>query len=97
MVRKLIYAILILGILLCFSPMAAVLWATSFAEKHGCAVHEGFANSCLVNSTDWGDTLYTAFVSGWLMMFTFPVAILLALFLILFTFDNFILRLLRHR
>lgn len=60
------------------APLVAVIWASWFADRHGCTLHEGFANPCIVNGQDWGDTLYTAFVSGWFMLITLPVALLAA-------------------
>ncbi len=96
MVRKLIYILLIGGIALSLTPVLALLWATNFAERHGCDLHEGFVNPCVVNGSDWGETLYTAAMSGWLLMFTIPVSVLLLLLLILFTFGNLILRLIKR-
>lgn len=97
MFRKLIYAILILGILICLSPFIALFWASRFADRHGCDLHEGFVNPCVVNGFDWGDMLYSAFVSGWFLMFTLPFAVMLFMVLCLFAFGSFILRCFQKR
>ena len=57
-------------------PVGSVWWASSFAKAHGCILHEGNATPCIVDGVDYGDTLYTAFVAGWLMLASLPVALL---------------------
>lgn len=57
-------------------PVISVWWASSFAKAHGCTLHEGNATPCIVDGVDHGDTLYTAFVAGWLMLVSLPVALL---------------------
>lgn len=94
--RKQAYGFLLIGLLLCLSPLLAVFWASDFAERHGCDLHEGFVNSCMVDGTDWGETLYTAFVSGWLMLLTLPVAGILAIVLLVSALYDLI-RILRAR
>lgn len=64
--------LLIVFICVCASPLAALYWSMTFAEKHGCIVHEGFVNPCVVNGRDYGELLYSAFASGWFMFFTIP-------------------------
>jgi hypothetical protein len=96
MIRKFIYILLIGGIALCASPILAVLWATNFANRHGCELHEGFVNTCVVNGADWGGTLYQAVVSGWLLMLTIPIGVILLVVLILFAFGNLIIGLLKR-
>ena len=69
-----IYAIVLLLILLvAFAPVISVAIAGAVAEAHGCTLHEGFKNPCVVNGVDRGDTLYTMFVLGWLMLATLPI------------------------
>ncbi|MGO4855601.1 hypothetical protein [Phaeovulum sp. W22_SRMD_FR3] len=70
--RWLVRALLVV-LLLSLAPLISVLWASWFANAHGCTLHEGFTNPCLVNGKDWGETLYTAFVAGWFMLLTLPV------------------------
>ncbi|MEH7828461.1 hypothetical protein [Gemmobacter denitrificans] len=94
--RKWVYGILILGLILCFSPLLAVIWAVNFAARHGCDLHEGGINPCLVDGADWGETLYTAFVSGWFMLLTLPVAGILGIVLLAFALYDLI-RTLRAR
>ncbi|MCP3971932.1 MAG: hypothetical protein GY717_16735 [Rhodobacteraceae bacterium] len=80
--RRLLYIFLILVLAVCAAPVIMVFWAGWFAERHGCTLHEGFSNPCLVNGQDWGETLYTAFVMGWLMLVTVPVGAIAALALL---------------
>jgi hypothetical protein len=83
MALRALYAVLVLGIAICAAPLLSVIWAEAFARRHGCTLHEGFTNPCVVNGHDWGDTLYTAFVAGWLMLLTLPVGAALLLVLII--------------
>jgi hypothetical protein len=57
-----------LGLLLALMvlPFVPTLGAKAYADAHGCQLHEGFANPCLVDGVDQGDMLYGLFVSGWL-------------------------------
>jgi hypothetical protein len=82
MIRRLAYAALLLGLAICLAPAGGMIWASWFAARHGCTLHEGFQNPCVVDGTDWGGTLYTAFVGGWLMLVTLPAAALLMLILL---------------
>jgi hypothetical protein len=77
------YRALISGLVICLLPLVAILWSSWFAARHGCTLHEGFANPCIVNGRDWGEMLYSAFVSGWFMLLTLPVALGLLLALII--------------
>ncbi len=76
--RRAFVILLTLVLMASLSPLFAVIWASSFAARHGCDLHEGFANPCIIDGKDWGETLYTAFVSGWFMLITLPVAALAA-------------------
>lgn len=69
-------------ILACLAPLGAVMAASAIAEQAGCRLDEGSVHSCMISGTDWGDALYTAFVSGWFMLVTLPVAALAALVLL---------------
>ena len=75
--RRIVYPVLGIGSLLCLAPLFGILWSSWFAERHGCTLHEGFVNPCVVNGTDHGPTLYSAFVSGWFLMLTGPIALVL--------------------
>lgn len=48
---------------------------------HGCTLHEGFSNPCVIWGKDRGETLSGMFVMGWFMLVTVPAgaAILLVL------------------
>lgn len=79
-------ALIAIGLL----PVGSVWWASSFAQAHGCTLHEGYANPCIVAGVDHGDRLYSAFVAGWLMLISLPLAllglVLLAVVLLLWLF-----------
>ena len=81
MARRIVYCVLLAGFMICLAPLCAIIWSSWFAKRHGCTLHEGYTNPCLVNGHDYGDTLYAAFVSGWFMLLTLPAGavILLAL------------------
>lgn len=74
-------AVLLTALAVCFLPLVAVVASSWFAQWNGCTLHEGFANPCVVNGVDYGDTLSTLFVSGWFMMLTLPVAFILVIIL----------------
>ena len=70
-------ALLLTGIALCLVPVVLVWRASAFAARHGCILHEGFANPCIVDGVDHGSRLYAWFVSGWFMLVTLPAAAIL--------------------
>lgn len=92
MFRKLVYITLIGGIVLCLLPLASVVLASGFASLNGCELHEGYVNPCVVFGIDRGDTLYSAALFGWFMMFTLPIAVILVLLLLAFSFGSLLLR-----
>lgn len=73
--RKLLWITIVLTVI-AWAPAAGVWWAESFAARHGCALHEGFANPCVVNGHDYGETLYSWFVMGWLILLTLPLMLI---------------------
>ncbi|WP_375173105.1 hypothetical protein [Pseudooceanicola sp.] len=79
-------------ILICLMPLFGVLWSSWFANRHGCTLNEAARHPCVVNGTDWGDWLAAAFVSGWFMLLTLPVAALILGALILVTVIRWIRR-----
>jgi hypothetical protein len=62
------------AILACLSPLISTALAGWIASSHGCTLHEGFASPCVIKGTDYGETLYTMGVMGWLMLATLPIA-----------------------
>jgi len=80
--RWLKYGLLLGLLLLLASPLLSVIWSDWFATRHGCTLHEGNVNSCIVRGADWGETLYTAFVLGWLMLITIPLAAVVVIVLL---------------
>ena len=71
--RRALWIIFAVIIVLSTVPFWSVLWADWFAKRHGCVLHEGFATECLVNGQDWGVTLYGAFTAGWFALITLPI------------------------
>ena len=71
---------LLIGYLVIFlvagAPMISVIIAGSIASWHGCTLHEGFVNPCVVNGRDIGETLYAMGVMGWFMLVTIPLGAL---------------------
>jgi hypothetical protein len=70
--RGLIIALLII---LAFAlwPVASISLAQWIANAHGCLLHEGAVNPCVVAGGDRGATLYTMFSMGWFMIATLPL------------------------
>ncbi len=75
--------ILVVVVLACLAPLGAVMAASAIAEQAGCRLDEGSVHACIIWGADWGGALYTAFVSGWFMLLTLPVAALAALALVM--------------
>ena len=67
---------LALIILFTVAPLLSILLSSAIAEANGCVLNEGGANPCVIGGTDWGHTLATMFVLGWLMFLTLPVGAL---------------------
>jgi hypothetical protein len=68
---------LILAVML--APLASVVVAGSIANAHGCRVDEGSVHPCVINGKDYGHTLYTLGVMGWLMLVTLPAGVVASL------------------
>lgn len=51
-------------------PLLSVFLAGQIAGVHGCALHEGGPQPCMVFGFDAGGVLYTMTVLGWLMLVT---------------------------
>jgi hypothetical protein len=58
--------ILLIGV----APLLSAFLASWIAETNQCLLNEGTTNSCVIGGRDWGGTLYTMFVMGWLMLLT---------------------------
>ena len=68
-------------------PFLGVRWVARFAEKHDCVVNAAGYTPCIVDGTDWGNTLGGLMLAGWLSLYTLPItAIALLLILIIFVF-----------
>ena len=68
-----VYAVVLLLILcVTLAPLISVVIASAIAEAHGCTLNEGGAHPCVINGVDYGETLVTMFVLGWLMLVTIP-------------------------
>lgn len=89
--KRFAYITLGIGIALCLLPVAFLIWAGRFAERHGCRLDEAGVYPCIVDGTDWGSTLAAASFSGWALLLTLPLASLLALILLaIFAVDMFL-------
>jgi len=64
-------------ILIGLGPLLIALGAGAFASLNGCTLHEGFSNPCVFLGVDWGDTLYSMGVMGWITILSVPVALLM--------------------
>jgi ABC-type Fe3+ transport system permease subunit len=90
--------VIVLILLLGASPLLSALIAGTIAEANGCTLHEGFVNPCVINGTDWGETLYTMGVLAWLSLATIPIALMAALlYLVIVIIVALILRSRRQR
>lgn len=68
------YAIvLVLIILVALAPLGSVMISGAIANANGCTLNEGGAHPCMINGSDWGETLVTMFVLGWLSFVTLPL------------------------
>ena|ERR1017187_4597701 len=73
--------LIILGVILAIAlaPVGSVILSSWIANAHGCQLDEGGTHPCVIGGTDYGTTLNTMFVLGWLMLLTLPVGALGAL------------------
>jgi hypothetical protein len=56
-------------------PVLSVTLAGVLASANGCRLDEGGAHPCVIAGTDYGDTLYTLGVLGWLMLVSLPLGV----------------------
>jgi hypothetical protein len=71
-----LYAILfVLIAVFAISPIIPISIAGSLAEQHGCTLHEGFVNPCIVDGKDIGKDLYGMGMMGWLFLATVPIGL----------------------
>lgn len=63
-----------LAVLACFAPLASLAVSAWIASANDCTLHEGFVNPCVIRGVDWGSTLYSMAMLGWLMIATLPIA-----------------------
>ncbi len=57
-------------------PVLSVTVAGLVASANGCRLDEGGAHPCVIAGTDYGDTLYTLGVLGWLMLASLPLGVI---------------------
>ena len=68
-----VYAIVLALILMMASaPIGGLVLAGVIANANGCQLDEGSSHPCIIGGTDYGDTLYTLGVLGWMMLLTLP-------------------------
>ncbi|MGU3495668.1 hypothetical protein ACLBXM_16635 [Xanthobacteraceae bacterium A53D] len=77
--RRALWFGLAVATLLIWLPFLGVVGAIVTAEVLGCRLNEGNAHPCLLFGRDIGDTLYSLFVMGWLMLLTAPLMVITAL------------------
>ena len=56
-------------------PFLSVLLSSGAAALAGCTVNESVVTPCVVLGADIGGALASMFVFGWLIFFTYPLAI----------------------
>ncbi len=61
------------------APLVSVLVAGGVATVLACPLDEGSVHPCVLDGVDIGETLYAAFVMGWLMLLTLPAMLVTAL------------------
>jgi hypothetical protein len=64
---------LVLLLVVTMFPVPLLFLATWFAEANGCTLNESGIHPCIVDGTDWGDTLAMMGMSGWLLIATIPI------------------------
>ena len=68
-----VYAVVLsLILLVALAPIICVIIAAAVASSHGCQLDEGSVHPCVIAGHDYGETLYTLGVMGWLMLVTLP-------------------------
>lgn len=73
--RSALVLIFALCLLIGIAPILSAFVASGIAEVTGCNVNEGGSNPCLIFGIDWGGLLNIMFVSFWFFFFTFPLAV----------------------
>ncbi len=58
-------------------PLTPAIWAAIQASAHGCQLHEGSPNPCLIDGVDQGDLLYSLFLTSWLAAIVGAIGIFL--------------------
>jgi hypothetical protein len=60
-------------VLFAVSPMILAAIASAIAGSAGCALDEGSIHPCVIAGEDWGSTLYTMAMMGWLAIATIQI------------------------
>ena len=66
---------------LCLSPLPLGLWADHIVQSHGCDISAGLHMVCEVAGREWGTELAALYILPWMLLFTMPVAAIIALVL----------------
>jgi hypothetical protein len=83
------WIVLALIVLFACAPIGSVIACAVIANAYGCKVDEGSVHPCIINGQDYGHTLYTLGVMGWLMLVTIPAGV--------FAFVIWVIVLILHR
>jgi hypothetical protein len=76
--RWIVHALILLAIFVIgFGPWVLVAGAGLVADSNGCQLDEGGPHPCIINGTDYGETLYSLGLMGWVGLATCPLSILL--------------------
>ena len=74
--RWYILTLLLIG-LFAILPLVLTLVGAGIASNYGCSVNEGNVNPCVIDGTDWGETLAFFGISFWYLLATVPLGCLL--------------------
>lgn len=70
-------AILLVIAIIGLGPWVLTFGAGAIATANGCTLDEGSVHPCLIAGSDYGETLYTFGLMGWVGLMTCPLALIL--------------------
>lgn len=84
-------SILAIVTLIVWLPLLSLILSLLIGSAAGCSINENAAQRCMIAGADFGDTLYTMMVLGWLAIAGAPL-MLLTLLAWIFVFARAFLR-----